>query len=44
MGAKPQNYGDVSITLDDQARSILKGMGMDEGEYLKNRRAEMNRR
>jgi len=45
MSAKPQTYGnDERPILDDQARSILKGMGMDEETYLKNRREEQRGR
>lgn len=41
VGAKPQTFGgEQNIALDDSARSVLKGFGIDEGEYLKNRRAE----
>jgi len=45
MSAKPQTYGnDERPILDDQARSILKGMGIDEETYLKNRREEQRGR
>jgi hypothetical protein len=41
VSAKPQTFGgEQNIALDDSARSVLKGFGIDEGEYLKNRRAE----
>ena len=45
MGAKPQNYGGAETpVIDDQARSIMKGMGIDEETYLKNRREEQRGR
>lgn len=45
MGARPQTFGgEQNIAVDDEARSILKGFGMDEGEYLKNRRTERGSR
>lgn len=41
MGAKPQSFNnDEAVVIDDAARKMIKGIGMTEDEYMKNRRAE----
>jgi hypothetical protein len=41
VGARSQSFGgDEPSVLDDQARRIMQGMGIDEETYLKNRRDE----
>lgn len=40
VSAKPQNYGEEPIAIDEQARAIIRGFGRDEADVLKSMRGE----